>query len=336
MMEPGHERPSPQHDDLVPPDALDRSGVPAVGRHATSAPHARVRRHAVVAVLGLAALGLAIGAVVRYWYGWLLVRGPEYQAAFRDVSGVGEGVEVRYAGLEVGRVRRVAIDPTDERRVLVTFRVRKGTPVRTDTRVSVVAAGGLQLGYVNLRPTSRGTPMAAQGSRLTVEEGPTVEDMLDRLTLVLDWTDTLLAAAAPMAHSSFFADFARTIARMDTLATAASRSADRWGPQLERAMRHTDELLERTNRIVATLDSARPALAQAPPEMVAILQESRALLTEVRNGVEQGGGLQTMMRDLVAASDNLERLSSRLDRDPLSVLQRRGLPRKTTGPPLQD
>jgi ABC-type transporter Mla subunit MlaD len=124
---------------------------------------------------------------------------------------------------------------------------------------------------------------------------------------VLDRTDTLLADAAPLAHTTFLADFGRVIARVDTLATAASRSADRWGPQLERVVQHTDQLLERTDRVVATLDSVRPAIGQTPAEMVATLQESRALLTELRTGVDQGGGLQVMMQ---AATDNMARLSA--------------------------
>ena len=295
----------------------------------------RERRFRLAPWLTLAAVLLA-WAVVRYRYGWLLVRGPEYDAAFGEVSGLGAGAEVRYAGLAVGRVRRVTIDPTDDRRVLVTIRVREGTPVRASTRVAVVAAGGRPASYVNLHaPTQPGAP-ARPGTRLASVEGPTIEDVLQRVTLVLDRTDTLLAAAAPLANTTFFADLGRTISRVDTLVTAASRSADRWGPQLERAVRHTDDLIVRTARVVATLDSTRPALARAPGEMVATLEESRALLTDLRAGVDEGGGLRAMMRDLAAASDNLARLSDRLERDPLSALQRRAVARKTTGPSLQD
>jgi ABC-type transporter Mla subunit MlaD len=208
--------------------------------------------------------------------------------------------------------------------------------VRRDTRVAVVAAGGRPTSYLNLHPTSTRTAMAEPGTRLGVAAGPTVEDLLERMTAVLDRTDTLLAAAAPLAHSTFFADFGRTIARVDTLATSASRSADRWGPQLERAIHHTDEVLARTNRVVATLDSARPALGRAPAEMVATLEESRTLLTDIRRGVDEGGGLQAVMRDLAAASDNMARLTERLERDPLSALQRHAVARKTAGPSLRE
>jgi phospholipid/cholesterol/gamma-HCH transport system substrate-binding protein len=306
------------------------------GAGVRSARSTRGQRHPVATTVGVAALVLAVAAIIHYRYGWLFVNGPQYQAAFEEVSGLGEGAEVRYAGLAVGRVRRVSIDPADNRHVLVTFRVHKGTPVRTDTRVAAVSAGSRPASYVNLHPTSTRAPLAPWGTRLETQEGPTVENVLERVTLVLDRTDTLLAAAAPLAHSAFFADFGRVIARVDTLATAASRNADRWGPRLERVVQHTDQLLERTDRIVATLDSARPAIGQAPAEMLATLQESRVLLTELRNGVDQGGGLQAMMQNLATASDDLARLSARLERNPLSALQRRAPARKTTGPAIHD
>ncbi|HUQ82670.1 MAG TPA: MlaD family protein [Gemmatimonadaceae bacterium] len=59
--------------------------------------------------VALAALVIALVPVIRYRYGWMFVNGLEYHAAFAEVSGLGEGAEVRYAGLAVGRVRRVSI-----------------------------------------------------------------------------------------------------------------------------------------------------------------------------------------------------------------------------------
>ena len=169
-----------------------------------------------------------------------------------------------------------------------------------------------------------------------MDAGPTIEQTLRRVALVLDRTDTLLAAAAPLAQSDFFASLGRTTARVDTLVGAAARSADRWGPRLEVAVRRTDQLLARTDRVLAALDSARPALQAAPGEMVAALQETRTLLAEVRGGVRQGGGIGEVMRDLASAGDNLARLSARLEQNPVSVLQRRRNPPKPAGPALRD
>lgn len=287
----------------------------------------------------LAAVALALLAflifTVRARYGWWFVHGPEYQAAFGEVSGLAEGAEVRYAGLGVGKVRRVAIDAADPRFVDVTFRVRDGTPVRATTRASVVAAGTGVASYVNLRPGDPAAPVLAAGARVATEQGPTIEDVLRRVTVMLDRTDTLLAAAAPLADGRVFAGIARTVARVDTLVTAASATADRWGPRLEHTVQRTEDLVARTDRVVAALDSARPALARAPGDMVAALDESRALLADVRAGVDQGGGVRQLMRDLTTFSERMARVSERLERDPLALLQHRQNPPKSAGPALR-
>ncbi|HEY0780444.1 MAG TPA: MlaD family protein [Gemmatirosa sp.] len=287
-----------------------------------------------LALVALVLVGLAV-FYARTRYGWLFVRGPEYRAAFTDVGGLAEGAQVRYAGLGVGRVREVAIDPVDPRQVLVTFRVDDGTPVRASTRARIVSAGPGPAAYVNLRPGAPDAPALTAGARVASEQGPTLEDVLTRATVLLDRSDTLLAAAAPLADGRVFAGLARTVARIDTLATAASRTADRWGPQLERAARRADDVLARTDRVVAALDSARPALARAPGELLSTLDESRTLLADLRAGVaEQGGSVRTLVRDLGTASDNLARLTTRLEQNPLSALQRHVNPPKPAGPPL--
>ncbi len=328
-LDPG--APPPRTHPIPPAPAPPAAGPPAAGPARPAAP----RRPLLTAALLAAAL-LFAALTVRYRYGWLLVRGPEYLAAFRDVSGLGPGAEVRYAGLEVGRVREVTIDPADARRVLVTLRVREGTPVRTSTRAAVVAAGGRPASYVNLRPGAPDAPALDAGARIAAEQGPTIADVLQRVTVLLDRTDTLLAAAAPLADGQVFAGLARTVARVDTLVTAVTRSADRWGPHLERAARRTDDVLARTDRLLATVDSARPTLARAPGELVATLAESRALLADVRAGVGEGGGVRALMRDLTATTDNIARLTDRLERDPLSALRARRNPPKPVGPGLRE
>lgn len=297
-----------------------------------------MRRPLLGGALAVVALVLAAFAtvVVRGHYGWVFVGGPEYEAAFADVSGLGEGAHVRYAGLDVGRVRRVAIDAADPRRVVVTLRVRAGTPVRASTRATVVAVSAQAASYVNLRPGTPNAPALAAGARIPTAQGPTLEDVLTRMTTLLDRADTLVAAAAPLADPRVFAALASTVARVDTLATAAARGADRWGPELERVVRRTDDVLARTDRVVATLDSARPALAKAPAAMVDALDQSRALLADVRAGVDEGGGVRALMRDLTATSDRMARLTERLEREPLSVLRRRGNPPKPAGPALRE
>lgn len=104
---------------------------------------------------------------------------------------------MRCAGLSMGKVRRVAIDSADPRLVLVTLRLRDDTPVRTSTRAAIVSAGASVASYVNLRPGLPNARALAAGARVPVEQGPTIEDVMRRVTILRSRAREPLPAASP-------------------------------------------------------------------------------------------------------------------------------------------
>ena len=81
-----------------------------------------------------------------------------YRIHFRDaVSGLAVGDPVKFHGVDVGTVKSLDIDPVDSRLVLVDLRLRKETPVRTDTRASLALKGITGVVYIEL---SGGDPAA--------------------------------------------------------------------------------------------------------------------------------------------------------------------------------
>ena len=71
-------------------------------------------------------------------------------------------------------------------------------------------------------------------------------------------------------------------------------------------------------------------------EALETLRETRSLVVELRDALDQGGGVNQLVRNLNSASENFARLSARLERDPASLLQKRALPAKPSGPPIRD
>ncbi|QSR24310.1 hypothetical protein CFH99_01560 [Nocardioides aromaticivorans] len=59
----------------------------------------------------------------------------DYKAVFNDVSGLAVGDEVRIAGVDVGKVREIDVQPDNT--VLVTFDVRKGQRLTTGTHATI-------------------------------------------------------------------------------------------------------------------------------------------------------------------------------------------------------
>jgi ABC-type transporter Mla subunit MlaD len=93
----------------------------------------------------------------------VLATGPEYHATFKSVGGLRKGDEVRYGGIPVGRTRSVRIDPADPSRLIVIFRVRRDTPMRADTRASIVDLTSPVTRYLSLRPGTREAPPLPPG-----------------------------------------------------------------------------------------------------------------------------------------------------------------------------
>jgi ABC-type transporter Mla subunit MlaD len=114
------------------------------------------------------------------------------------------------------------------------------------------------------------------------------------------------------------------------------RSSPRWAPGLARAAGRLDTVMDRTDRLLATLDSASPDLRASATAAAGLLRDSRTLVAELRNGATQGGGLAELMGNLTSASNNLSRIAAKLDRNPASLIKGQKSIAKTAGPSLDD
>ena len=74
-----------------------------------------------------------------------------YRIHFPDsVSGLAVGDPVKFRGVDVGTVKSMNIDPDNSRLVLVEVRLRKETPVKTDTRASLAMKGITGVVFIEL------------------------------------------------------------------------------------------------------------------------------------------------------------------------------------------
>jgi phospholipid/cholesterol/gamma-HCH transport system substrate-binding protein len=93
---------------------------------------------------GLFVLVLALGIVLAFvWLGRTGERDDvRYRIRFAEsVSGLALGDPVKFLGVDAGTVERMALDPQDPGQVLVEVKLRKDTPVKTDTRATLRIKG---------------------------------------------------------------------------------------------------------------------------------------------------------------------------------------------------
>lgn len=74
-----------------------------------------------------------------------------YRIHFAEsVSGLTVGDTVKFRGVDVGTVKSMILDPENPSQVVVKVRLRKETPVKTDTRASLVLKGITGVVFIEL------------------------------------------------------------------------------------------------------------------------------------------------------------------------------------------
>ena len=91
------------------------------------------RSHALIA--GLFLLFLGVSAVVAlWWFGGQQEDSNSYLVETRrNVTGLNPQAQVRYRGIQVGKVQSVRLDPDNVRKTLIAIRVRSDIPITRGT-----------------------------------------------------------------------------------------------------------------------------------------------------------------------------------------------------------
>ena len=108
-----------------------------------------------------------------------------YRIRFNEsVSGMSVGDPVKFHGVDVGTVKTMAIDPDDPRRVQVEIKLRKETPVKTDTKAILKLKGITGVVFVEL---NGGSPKAEFLAAATpAGQVPEIPSERSKLTTFLD------------------------------------------------------------------------------------------------------------------------------------------------------
>ena len=289
-----------------------------------------------VLVLGTALIGgvlwLSSGKSYRTSY-------HTYQTYMAEsVAGLNLNAPVRYHGVDVGRVTKIALAPGNVEQVQLTLAIERDTPVKVDT-VAVLKTQGLTgLAFVELDGSSRDSPALQKqpGEHYPViKAGPSLMTRLDSsVTSLL----TNLNKASENVNSLLDADNRRAVRKMladlETLSgTLAARSKliDSSLVDAAHTMKNTaqltDELAQLAPRIqhsAEAFDRMANQLGQAGASAGGALNDTRQFTSETLPEVRQ---LVSELRDLTGS---LRRISDQLEQNPSVLIY--GKPAVKRGP----
>jgi len=295
---------------------------------------------AFVLVLGTAliagVLWLSSGKSFRASYDTYLVYMSE------SVSGLSPDAPVRYRGVQVGRVHRIALAPGDVEQVQLTLDVERGTPIKQDT-VAVLQSQGLTgIAHVELEGGTRDAPplgalpneeypVIRSGPSLMLRLDTQVSALLDNLNRSSERFNALLDDRNRNAMK-------QTLASLEAIShTLAARTAtiDSGMADAARTMQNTARLTSDLTLLVERVRRSADAFDRMTDEGARAGTSAARAMDAARAGFNSFSGealpeAQSLVAELRSLTASLKRFSDELERDPSMLL--RGRTSATPGP----
>lgn len=117
-------------------------------------------------------------------------KGLRVDALFTSAQELKIGDRVKLAGVEVGKVEKIELDPA-EKKVRVTMKLRANAPVRTDTVASIKFAGLMGQNFVSLDFGTGQAPTASDGTTLNSMEQADLSVIMQKLDNVATGVENL-------------------------------------------------------------------------------------------------------------------------------------------------
>jgi phospholipid/cholesterol/gamma-HCH transport system substrate-binding protein len=271
-----------------------------------------------------------------------------YRAYFPFAGGLEPGATVRYAGgPKVGRVEKLQLDPKDPSRIEITFSVRSGLPVKTDSHVKIMSLSPLGDNHLEIVPGSEKAALASTGAILASdpyvdfnaltakvnEIAPQAQQLLkslnDRATelkvtvnrvneLINDKNRDNLSATLADARGMIAENRAPVKSTVQNL-NSASRKLE---PLLEDLRKTSAQANEALNHIDSLIGENRADLRQAVKD----LRESLATVSDLTGRLDQtldvnSDNIDELLENLRHVSQNLKEFTNTIKTRPYTLIR---------------
>lgn len=280
----------------------------------------------LVTALIAGALWLASGGALQKRYDLYLAIEDE------SVAGLNTNAPVKFNGVEVGKVRNIALDRSNPERVLLLLAIERGTPVKEDTLAVLKTQGLTGIAYVELGGSTAASPplRAIDGAAYPVIHtkpslSTRLENVLTTVLAKLDRTssniDAILSDANREAFSHALADMATVsravAARRDTI-DAGIVNASRTFDHTAQATARLGPLIDQIGRSAQSIDQLGQSAAQASTRAGDTVD---AVGADVQRFTAQTlPELQRLLGELNVLSASLRRLSEQTERNPSALI----------------
>jgi len=255
-----------------------------------------------------------------------------------SVAGLNINAPVRYRGVEVGRVRKIALAPNNVEQVQLTLAIERGTPVKVDTLAVLQTQGLTGLAFVELTGGSRDSPQLEAKNKEeypVIKSGPSLMTRLDSaITSLLtnlnrssENFNALMDQDNRLAVKHALADIeilSRTLAARSAMIDSSLSNAARVMENTARLSDELPQLAQRVQRSAEAFDHMASDLARAAASASGTLEGAQQFTSETLPEVHK---LVIELQDL---TNSLRRFSGELEQNPSALLY--GKPAAKRGP----
>jgi phospholipid/cholesterol/gamma-HCH transport system substrate-binding protein len=274
--------------------------------------------------------------------------GEIYVVNFRNTSvqGLIIGSLVKYRGVEVGRVVRIRVNPTDLDSILVDVKIRTDVVVKTDMTASMVYVGLTGQKYIEISGGTMSAPnLAARGEIPTSRGlGEKADDIVNNIDTTAKRITELLSAENIAKIDAFLTNVEKSSATVSGVLDSRRASLENTLLSIEKATADfaqatkglapmTEDLEKLINTVEANSQKTLDNIARrfSAEEMGAVLKDVRDFLATASLSlkrvesvlVEQQAELQRTFASLGEAVDNLARFSREIADEPSAILRTR-------------
>lgn len=314
-----------------------------------------MNEQAKVGLVVLVAAGLLLMAIFAIANLHLGGQYSTFKTYFKFAGGLESGAAVRFAGLKVGRVSAVRVDPQDTSRIEVLIEVAADTPLRTDSQAAVSQLGLLGENYVEILPGKSGTPMAAGStvpstevqdlnalirkmSGLADTAQPLLADLRTNLNKISAQADTLLSQLTDTTSEENRKHIHSVLHETDTMMVHNRDKIDTIATNFEKASGDLKPLMtdlrNTNNKLEKLLDNANGMVGENREQIRASIADLQKTLISTRAMVDQlqstlvsnSDNLDVMLENFRQISENFREFSDTVKQRPYSLIRVKPLP----------
>ena len=263
----------------------------------------------VASLAALLAMVLIIAQQERLWEEHV-----NFRAVFKNISGLKMGSEVRLAGVTVGNVKGIIIDPQGQ--IIVTFEVvgKYRSRVRQDSRATIGFQGLLGDKSLDLSAGSPDEPEIAPGGKVASVEPWDITEILAKAQPGLEKVQKLLNNLGTLSESMTKpgSKFSKSMEELGQIVNKINKGQGTVGQLLNDPVLYRESVQTMANmrKFMGDLENSKGALGALinDPAFKADLQKTMANLSRISENLQEGASrFPELVKKAEAFVDQLNR-----------------------------